>query len=993
MATFGFTLTAARIVTVDANRNIGGITFGGNNSGFGYTLSSGSLLLTNAGTIQVDSTATSGTHTDTISSAIAIQGDGGSATFSNNGATTRLLSIGAVTGVSTAGNTTTLTLNGSNTGANAITGIIGDGGQGKLAVVKSGAGSWTLSGGNSFTGGTTINSGTLKIGNATALGGNAGTVSVTSGAALDLNAITMTATNALTLNGTGISSGGALINSGTSAAGTYAGAVTLGSASSIIASGNNITLTNANSITGTNVDLTVGGARNTNINGIIATGTGKLTKQDSGLLSLGGANTFGGGIDLQGGTLQLSNAAALGTGVLKIGSGITITSSAANLTTTNNNAQTWNGSWTFGGINAWSTGTTGAITLGNSDITVTSTNTGGTLNAQGAVTGTSNLTLNATTAKGITFNNAIGINNTGTITNASTNTGAVTISTLGSNVTGLILNSTGNSTLALTASSTGFTGDTTVTQGTLNLRDTNSLQNSVLKMNGGSVTFGTSITTALASVALGGLDGSANINLNNTLTTPGAVALTLGNSNLSNGSSTNPNTLNPVYSGVLSNTNGLASLTKVGTNTQTLTGNNSYGGATKVSGGTLFINGSTSATSAVSVALGATLGGSGTVGGATTIASGGFLTAGANAASIGTLTINNGLTLNGTYTAKVGADVADRVTVTGVLTHGASDSLILADNSATAGNYTLASYTSKIGNASVVTNPFGQSNTALHGTVTQGTTATTLALFNVAAANTLADVNLGNIRAGTAFTSQALTITNTKAANVSEGLNATAGATTGVASVSGGPITNLSGGASSTSILVGLTDTTAGAKSGTVSIGFASNGTGTSGFTNSTLASQTVNVSGTVYDYASASFSSNSFDFGDVNSGQTVTKTFSLNAAAGTRDSLSGTFSVSGGELTSSDIGAVTALGAGGSRSITLSYLAGAAGAYTGSLTFNGTSDGAALGLDDKALAAISFNVTANVLDVSAIPEPSTYAALAGLGVLILAAYHRRKQS
>ena len=80
-------------------------------------------------------------------------------------------------------------------------------------------------------------------------GRNASTVSVASGAVLDLNGTTMTGTNALTLNGTGISGGGALINSSTTA-GTYAGLITLGSASSIVTTSGNITISNAGTIGG-----------------------------------------------------------------------------------------------------------------------------------------------------------------------------------------------------------------------------------------------------------------------------------------------------------------------------------------------------------------------------------------------------------------------------------------------------------------------------------------------------------------------------------------------------------------------------------------------------------------------------------------------------------------------------------------------------------------------------------------------------------------------
>ena len=164
IATFGnATLTADRVVTVDANRNIGGITFS-NTTAFKYTLNGGNLLLTNNGVIQTS--AGNGNHTDTISTAIEIEGDGGAATFTS-GATsaTSLLSIGAVTGVSTGTNVTILTLNGTNTGANLVTGVIGDGaGLGKLALIKDGAGSWTLSSNNTFSGGTTITAGTLQLG-------------------------------------------------------------------------------------------------------------------------------------------------------------------------------------------------------------------------------------------------------------------------------------------------------------------------------------------------------------------------------------------------------------------------------------------------------------------------------------------------------------------------------------------------------------------------------------------------------------------------------------------------------------------------------------------------------------------------------------------------------------------------------------------------------------------------------------------------------------
>ncbi|MBM7092805.1 phosphoesterase, partial [Streptomyces sp. S12] len=47
-------------------------------------------------------------------------------------------------------------------------------------------------------------------------------------------------------------------------------------------------------------------------------GTGGLLKFGTGTLSLNGANTFGGGVDLSAGGLMLGNAGALGTGALNV---------------------------------------------------------------------------------------------------------------------------------------------------------------------------------------------------------------------------------------------------------------------------------------------------------------------------------------------------------------------------------------------------------------------------------------------------------------------------------------------------------------------------------------------------------------------------------------------------------------------------------------------------------------------------------------------------
>ena len=70
------------------------------------------------------------------------------------------LGTGGIT-ASTAG-TKTLTITGSNTGANSIGGVIGNG-SGTVALVKSSTGAWTLSAANTYSGTTTVNGGTLTL--------------------------------------------------------------------------------------------------------------------------------------------------------------------------------------------------------------------------------------------------------------------------------------------------------------------------------------------------------------------------------------------------------------------------------------------------------------------------------------------------------------------------------------------------------------------------------------------------------------------------------------------------------------------------------------------------------------------------------------------------------------------------------------------------------------------------------------------------------------
>jgi fibronectin-binding autotransporter adhesin len=87
---------------------------------------------------------------------------------------------------------------------------------GLSSLTKAGAGTLVLSGANTYTGQTLVTAGTLKLGNAAALGagGAAAETIVSSGATLDLNSQAVTNTEIVRIAGTGVGSGGALINTG-----------------------------------------------------------------------------------------------------------------------------------------------------------------------------------------------------------------------------------------------------------------------------------------------------------------------------------------------------------------------------------------------------------------------------------------------------------------------------------------------------------------------------------------------------------------------------------------------------------------------------------------------------------------------------------------------------------------------------------------------------------------------------------------------------------
>ncbi|MEO7934194.1 MAG: autotransporter-associated beta strand repeat-containing protein [Chthoniobacterales bacterium] len=212
---------------------------------------------------------------------------------------------------------------------------------------------------------------------------------------------------------------------------------------------------------------------------------------------------------------------------------------------------------------------------------------------------------------------------------------------------------------------------------TINSGVTNNQTINANLLNGGNTNFVNNSTTANLSIA-GNVALTAAVAASRTINVKGA-----GNTSISG-----------AVSNGASNINFILSLAKSEAGALTLSNNNSYTGTTTVSGGTLLINGDQSlATGNVSVALGAKLGGTGIIGGATTVNDGGILSPGT---SPGTLTFASSLTLAGgagTAGATAIFEGGDLVQANTTLTLNNDWNLTLASGFQDGGTMTLFTFT------------------------------------------------------------------------------------------------------------------------------------------------------------------------------------------------------------------------------------------------------------------------------------------------------------
>ncbi|EAA9334234.1 TPA: autotransporter-associated beta strand repeat-containing protein [Salmonella enterica] len=495
----------------------------------------------------------------------------------------------------------TLELNTGGTFDNAISGS----GQ----VVKSGDDVLTLSGANSYSGGTLISDGTLVASNVEALG----TGDVTDDATLELNTggdftnniggtgcVEKSGDDTLTLSGSNTYTGGTLISGGTLVA-------------------NDVNALGTGDVTDdATLELNTGGDFTNNIGG-----TGRVEKSGDDTLTLSGSNTYTGGTLISGGTLVANDVNALGTGdvtdnaALMLNTGGDFTN---NIGGTGRVEKSGDGTLTLSGGNTYTGGTlisggtlvaTNVDALGSGDVTDNATlelNTGGdfdnAISGSGQVVKSGDETLTLSGANSYTGGTLISGGTlvasnvealgTGDVTDNATlelNTGGDFINSIGG--TGRVEKS-GDETLTLSGTNS-YTGGTLISGGTLIATNVDALgsgdvtDNATLELNTGG-----DFTNNISGSGQVVKSGDETLTLSGANTYTGGTTISGGTLVASNvealgtGDVTDNATLELNTSGTFDNViSGSGQVVKSGDDALTLSGANSYTGGTTISGGTL----------------------------------------------------------------------------------------------------------------------------------------------------------------------------------------------------------------------------------------------------------------------------------------------------------------------------------------------------------------------------------------------------------------------
>ena len=571
--------------------------------------------------------------------------DDGNGTINNNGTGVLTFDNATFNQAGAAGTNRSLTLGGTNTGTNTVSGTIVDntGTNATVKVAKDNDGKWVLSGNNTFTGGVDLKRGILALGHDNALG--TGTLNLNNGGSgtawtiQSSDATARTITNAVTLGTSGTFSGtGNLL---------FTGAVNGGSgAKTITVTG--ITTEFSNTLSGNGDRLKVG------------TGT---------LVFSGDNSTATNNLYVNQGTLAFTSANALGSSTNAIRVGQQNTSAVLKYTgagdaTVGRQINIGNGA---------AAGDDGSSTIQNNSATGALTFSNATFNAASAATVARSLTLRGTN----TGNNLI----SGNITDNTGTNAAVS----------LVKNDAG--TWNLTGENT-FSGGVQIWNGVLEIDGNGSLgAQTVMTRIGRLSTSGTlrhtgaSNTTVTGQVQVGFGGGGTG---NGTIESSGLGTLSFNNAtfNVAEGGAATNRTLtlggdntgdNTISGAIVNNNNASAriALIKAGTGKWILDGANTYSNATTVSNGTLIINGSIASGSAVTVDSGATLGGTGSAGSVTV---NGTFAPGAPATN-GTFTVTIALSVPGTAQFRVFADnINDKVIASGGATLGGTVEVLVDTN-------------------------------------------------------------------------------------------------------------------------------------------------------------------------------------------------------------------------------------------------------------------------------------------------------------------------
>jgi autotransporter-associated beta strand protein len=479
--------------------------------------------------------------------------------------------------------------------------------QAQLTWDANGTGTGQTNGGGVWTGSNQWWNGTTNVGwssgsNAIFGGPNTAGGAVTLPAATAVGSITFntfTGTYTLGSAGNALTINGGITMNATSAAVTAASPITLGGAQTWTNNSSSTLQINTTGVTNAGHLLTIEGTGTTSF-GVInnaavsLSGSGGLTKNGNGRLSLGGANAgYSGTTTLNGGVTIVTALSAIGTGNLTLNGGVY----------EEYWSNTFNRSLGAGAGQVQLTGgASGFGESGNTGMSVRLNNSAGfevvwgVLNEAGNTSSTgffnpSSLVLQAASAQAtsnLNFENKIDLNGTTrtVAVNATGSANPATISGVIRNTRGTAagLVKTGPGVLILTAANT-YDGGTTINQGNLRFGLIAAMPSS------GNVTVNAGATLTVEAGAAG--DWTSGASGAGTL---GGLFAGLGSAGTSTVSFSSDSTLgiemtgNLTFAGDIPALGANVGITKTGGSSLTLTGNNSYSGRTRVNAGTLSFN-------------------------------------------------------------------------------------------------------------------------------------------------------------------------------------------------------------------------------------------------------------------------------------------------------------------------------------------------------------------------------------------------------------------